>query len=36
MSEIPHELSGKNMISSHVKITCYFQTWKKNTEAMVT
>ena len=24
-NEIPGELSRENMISSHVKITCYFQ-----------
>ena len=27
-NEIPGELSGENMISSHVKITCYFHMWK--------
>ena len=25
-NEIPSELSRENMISSHVKITCYFDT----------
>ena len=28
MNEIPGELSRENMISSHVKITCYFHMWK--------
>ena len=28
MNEIPGELSRESMISSHVKITCYFQMWK--------
>ena len=27
-NEIPGELSRENMISSHVKITCYFHMWK--------
>ena len=27
ISEIPGELSHENMISSHVKITCYFHMW---------
>ena len=27
-NEIPGELSCENMISSHVKITCYFHMWK--------
>ena len=27
-NEIPGELSHENMISSYVKITCYFQVWK--------
>ena len=27
-SEIPSELSHKNFISSHVKITCYLHTWR--------
>ena len=27
-NEIPGELSRKNMISSHVKVTCYFHMWK--------
>ena len=27
-NEIPGELSRENMISSHLKITCYFHMWK--------
>ena len=27
-SEIPSELSRKNFISSHVKLTCYLHTWR--------
>ena len=27
-NEIPSELSRENLISSHVKITCYLQGWK--------
>ena len=27
-NEIPSELSRENFISSHVKITCYFHTWR--------
>ena len=29
-NEIPGELSHENMISSHVKITCYFHMWKNH------
>ena len=29
-NEIPGELSCENLVSSHVKITCYLQVWKSH------